>query len=118
MHFPLKVDKANASDGDMLRECLNSLTRGWTVVARDRSPITSPQSKKIAIFGISNILLKLYFKLNTLPLCGKLITTVEGKDGESEIMTQLRHFPVSDVVSYKYYIGRLKMYEDKYEEAR
>lgn len=33
-------------------------------------------------------------------------------------MDNLRLFPVSDVVMYKYYIGRLKMFEDKYEEAR
>ena len=64
---------------------------------------------------MSNILLKLYFKLNTLQLCGKLISTVEGNE---DIMANLRYFPVSDVVTYKYYIGRLKMYEDKYEDAR
>jgi hypothetical protein len=33
-------------------------------------------------------------------------------------MDNLKLFPVSDVVMYKYYIGRLKMFEDKYEEAR
>ena len=33
-------------------------------------------------------------------------------------MTNLKSFPVSDVVMYKYYIGRLNMFEDKYEDAR
>ncbi len=27
-------------------------------------------------------------------------------------------FPICDVVMYKYYIGRIRMFEDKYEEAR
>jgi len=27
-------------------------------------------------------------------------------------------FPTSDIVTYKYYLGRLKMFEDKYDEAR
>jgi nuclear mRNA export protein PCID2/THP1 len=61
------------------------------------------------------VLFKVYFKVNTLQLCGKLINVVEGPGG---IMDNLRLFPVSDVVMYKYYIGRLKMFEDKYEEAR
>ena len=33
-------------------------------------------------------------------------------------MSNIMLFPVSDVVTYKYYFGRLKMFEDKYEEAR
>ena len=33
-------------------------------------------------------------------------------------MDNLKFFPVSDVAMYKYYIGRLKMFEDRYEEAR
>ena len=58
---------------------------------------------------------KIYFKANTLQLCGKLINVVEGPGGT---MSNLRVFPVCDVVMYKYYIGRLKMFEDRYEEAR
>lgn len=33
-------------------------------------------------------------------------------------MANIMLFPASDVVTYKYYFGRLKMFEDKYEEAR
>ena len=33
-------------------------------------------------------------------------------------MDNLTLFPVSDVTMYKYYIGRLKMFEDRYEDAR
>jgi hypothetical protein len=110
---------ADASKGDVnnqcLRECLNSLTKGFTAVAKDRTPVSDPSSKKLAIFAITNVLFKVYFKLNTLQLCGKLINVVEGPGG---IMDNLRLFPVCDVVMYKYYIGRLKMFEDKYEEAR
>jgi nuclear mRNA export protein PCID2/THP1 len=110
---------ADAAKGDVnnqcLRECLNSLTKGFTAVAKDRTPVSDPSSKKLAIFAVTNVLFKVYFKLNTLQLCGKLINVVEGPGG---IMDNLRLFPVCDVVMYKYYIGRLKMFEDKYEEAR
>jgi hypothetical protein len=105
-------------------------------------------SKKLAIFAVTNVLFKIYFKVNTLQvsglvvcsvsynfaficspflccspfyisplpqLCGKLINVVEGPGG---IMDNLTLFPVSDVSMYKFYIGRLKMFEDRYEEAR
>lgn len=111
--------QADESKGDVnnqfLRESLGSLTKGFTVVAKDRTPVSDPSSKKLAIFAVTNVLFKVYFKVNTLQLCGKLINVVEGPGG---IMDNLRLFPVSDVVMYKYYIGRLKMFEDKYEEAR
>lgn len=67
------------------------------------------------MFAVTNVLFKAYFKLNTLQLCGKLINIVEGPSG---ILDNIRLFNVSEVVVYKYYIGRLKMFEDKYEEAR
>ena len=107
--------QADESKGDVnnqfLRESLGSLTKGFTVVAKDRTPVSDPSSKKLAIFAVTNVLFKVYFKVNTLQLCGKLINVVEGPGG---IMDNLRLFPVSDVVMYKYYIGRLKMFEDKY----
>lgn len=97
-----------------LRESLASLTKAFTVVAKDRTPLRTPGCKKLAIFGVTNVLFKIYFKVNTLQLCGKLISVIEGPGG---IMDQLQLFPVCDVVMYKYYLGRLKMFEDKYEEA-
>lgn len=116
---PRHHTQADESKGDVnnqfLRESLSSLTKGFTVVAKGRTPVSDPSSKKLAIFAVTNVLFKVYFKVNTLQLCGKLINVVEGPGG---IMDNLRLFPVSDVVMYKYYIGRLKMFEDKYEEAR
>jgi hypothetical protein len=79
--------------------------------------LSDPGSKKLAIFSVTNVLFKIYFKLNTLQLCGKLIEVVE-RPGASCATDSFRLFPVSDVVAYKYYVGRLKMYEDRYEEAR
>jgi nuclear mRNA export protein PCID2/THP1 len=36
----------------------------------------------------------------------------------TETLGDLRMFPISDIVTYKFYVGRLKMFEDRYEEAR
>ena len=46
-----------------------------------------------------------------------MINVVEGP-GSGGVMNNIQMFPVSDVVMYKYYNGRLKMFEDRYEEAR
>lgn len=80
-------------------------------MAKDRSG-----SKRLALFAITNTLFKVYFKVNTLQLCGKLINVVQGPG--STAMQNPQIFPVSDVVMYKYYLGRLKMFEDRYLEAR
>lgn len=82
-----------------------------------RGSFSEPDSKKLALFAVTNVLFKIYFKLNTLQLCSKLINVVE-RPGPSCATDQFQYFPVSDVVAYKYYVGRLKMFEDRYEEAR
>lgn len=112
---------ADASNNDenfkLLRESLNTLLKAFNLITKEKSPVTSPGSKKLAIFGITNILFKIYFKVNTLQLCGNLIRVIEMK-GPGSIMENLHLFNVCDVVMYKYYIGRLKMFEDRYEESR
>lgn len=108
-----KPDRERLSN-PCLRESQNSITRGFTLVKKDRKPLTDPNTRKRTLFAVTNVLFKIYFKLNTLQLCGKLINLVETRD----TMENLTMFPVSDVVTYKYYVGRLKMFEDQYEEAR
>lgn len=104
-------------DNENLRDALRNLTNGFNIVAKDRTPFTDPSSKKLALFGVTNVLFKIYFKLNTLQLCSKLINVVE-RPGALNALDHYMLFPVSDVVTYKFYIGRLKMFEDKYEDAR
>ena len=73
------------------------------------------------MFAVTNVLFKIYFKVNTLQLCSKLINVIELSNGNTNsngIFAQIVHYPISDVVMYYYYLGRLKLFEDKYEEAR
>jgi len=97
-----------------LRECQNSITRGFTLIAKDRLPITDPACKKRYLFSITNTLFKIYFRLNTLQLMGKLIKLVDSPS----VMANLKAFPCCDVVIYKFYVGRLNMFEDRLEDAR
>ena len=97
-----------------LRECQNSITRAFTLVAKDRLPLTDKNCKKLYLFSITNTLFKIYFKLNTLQLMGKLIKLVDSP----VVMNSLEAFSLCDVVTYKFYVGRLALFEDRYDEAR
>jgi hypothetical protein len=102
----------------LLRESISALLKAFNLVTKEKTSVNQQGgSKKLAIFGITNVLFKIYFKVNTLQLCGNLIRVIEMK-GPGSIMENLHLFPVCDVVMYKYYIGRLKMFEDRYEESR
>jgi hypothetical protein len=54
--------------------------------------------------------------MQTIQLCQKLINVIE--EPKSGIMENITFFSVSDVVMYKYYVGRLKLFEDKFQDAR
>jgi len=103
------------ADNEYLREAEMLLKGGFTVVAKDRTPVTQPSAKKLAIFIVTNVLFKIYFRLNTLHNATKIVNVVEGP---GTVLGDLEYFPVCDVVTYKYYIGRLRMFEDNFEEAR
>lgn len=108
---------ANDLNYKLMRESISALLKAFNLVTKEKSPVSQQGSKKLAIFGVTNVLFKIYFKVNTLQLCGNLIRVIEMK-GPGSIMENLHLFPVCDVVMYKYYIGRLKMFEDRYEESR
>ena len=51
-------------------------------------------------------LFRIYFRLNTLRLCKNLIAAVERLD--------FGLFPASSRVTYKFFVGRLAIYDDQY----
>ena len=110
------VDKFKKDDNrSTLNIALNELQSRFKGLVRERTPVTSTTSKKHAMFVITNVLFKAYFSLNNLNLCQKLINFVDGPSGVNS--SNLFYFPVCDVVMYKFYVGRMKMFQDNYEEA-
>ena len=76
----------------------------------DRSALAT--SKKLGCLFIIVHLFKLYFRLNNLKLCTFLIKM------EAQLPQPLAaHYPRAQVVAYQYYLGRLQVFEEKYEEA-
>mmetsp|Transcript_13805 Transcript_13805/g.24755 ORF Transcript_13805/g.24755 Transcript_13805/m.24755 type:complete len:240 (+) Transcript_13805:1-720(+) len=67
-------------------------------------------SKKAGVLAIVNILFGMYFRLNILRLCKNLIRPVETRKlHESGGM--------ADMVTYRFFIGRLNMFEDQHQNA-
>jgi hypothetical protein len=71
------------------------------------APYDSNGSKKAGVLAIVNELFAIYFRLNNLRLCKNLIRPVETRKlNENGTM--------GDMVAYRYFIGRLNMFEDKH----
>ena len=70
------------------------------------------QSKKWGALGVVNVLFAMYFKLNQLRQCKFLINAVEGVG-----FPPLEQFPVPQVVTYRYFAGRLAMFDDNFARA-
>ena len=67
------------------------------------------KEKKLALLEIINTLFKVYFQLNTLRLCKTLINAVNSKQ-----FLEFDMFPASQRVTYRYFTGRLNIFDEKY----
>jgi len=74
------------------------------------APLSEAGSKKVGVLYIVNQLFSMYFTLNTLRLCKNLLKPVE---------TSKLHCSGNkgNMVTYRYFVGRLMMFEDQYETA-
>jgi len=70
------------------------------------------QSKKTGSLFIIVHLFKIYFKINNLRLCSFLVNMVR-----NPTFPRMETFPLSQTVSYHYYLGRLKIFEQDYPTA-
>ncbi len=67
-------------------------------------------SRKLGCLFVIVHLFKIYFRLNSLKLCTYLIKNASG-------LPTFSLFPLSHVVSYNYYLGRLMIFEEQYDKA-
>lgn len=112
-----KADKFTRDLGHKyLRETEPVLKKGLAVFLRDKLPIDDPLSKKVGIMAVTNVIFKLYFALDMFNHVSMTLKSIE--QNAPDCMTQTDHFSVSDVATFKYYFGRINMFQDKLEEAR
>lgn len=94
-----------------LEEAERVLKRGFTVTNNDRRSMEEG-SRKAGTLGVINQLLKVYFRLNNLRLCGNLTRTVNAPN-----FPDFESFPPQDRVTYRFYSGRLHLYDDRIAQA-
>ncbi|KAI8374387.1 uncharacterized protein BYT42DRAFT_500193 [Radiomyces spectabilis] len=68
-------------------------------------------SKRQGIFYVTNLAFKVYFKLNSVRLCQTFISNI--RTGEVD----LREFPMAQQVTYRYYLGRYFLYQNRLRKA-
>ena len=108
--------EADSQDHAKLQNAVTLLQESFSRSFNDRkelipdAPYNEEGSKKAGVLFIVNELFSIYFQLNTLRLCKNLLRPVEGKKLHQQgTMGQL--------VTYRYYVGRLNLFEDQYAEA-
>lgn len=101
----------NRRKGTKLESAEPILKRAFTVVNNDRR-VVGDDSRRIGVLGIMNQLLMVYFTINNLGLCNHVIKTATQPN-----FPPFDVFPLSNRITYKFYEGRYKLYEDKFAES-
>lgn len=106
-------------DKSRLNQAASLLQDSYSKTSNDRSKIAQASpvgqydftgSKKVGTLGVVNELFCIYFALNTLRLCTNLIKPVEAKKLHMQGTS-------SEMVTYRYYAGRLSLFEDNFGSA-
>jgi hypothetical protein len=112
-----------SSDNAKLQNAVTLLQESFSRTFNDRRELQMPLqpddppvldalegSKKAGVLQIVNELFSIYFTLNTLRLCKNLLRPVESRKLHL-------HGTRAEMVTYRYYTGRLNLFEDLYPEA-
>jgi len=117
-----------------LEEAARLLQKSFQCTITDRSPIA--ESKKWGTLHVINDLFQIYFELNNLRLCQNLIRPVELKsflkerdlDAMGNVVSYTeqalagdaiygQQFAIAQLVTYKYFVGRLSMLNSQFDKA-
>jgi len=94
----------------LLQESFSKTLNDRTEHLGDEEEFSVDGTKKVGVLIIVNYLFAMYFRLNTLRLCRNLLRPVESRFLHEKGST-------GSMVTYRYYVGRLKMFEDQYKDA-
>mmetsp|Transcript_19559 Transcript_19559/g.42193 ORF Transcript_19559/g.42193 Transcript_19559/m.42193 type:complete len:402 (+) Transcript_19559:100-1305(+) len=104
------------NDHSRLQNAVTLLQESFSKTLNDRrefdprAPLDENGSKKAGVLFIVNQLFAMYFRLNTLRLCKNLVRPVESRNLN-------KSGKMGEMVTYRYFVGRLNMFEDQYEDA-
>lgn len=80
------------------------------------SPYSAPleESRKWALYYVTNLLFKTYFRLNSISLCKTVLRALAAAASD---MPPLENYPKAHQVTYKYYLGVIHFLEEDYARA-
>lgn len=100
--------KGQGKPANKLEDCTNQLRSCFSVCMQG----AGNREKKKAALEIVNVSFKILFRINSLHLCKTLVRPVD-----SPAFPAFHTFPASQRVTYKYYRGRLHVFNEEYTEA-
>jgi len=95
--------------GEMLEKAADGLMACFRVCASD-SRSAPANSKKWGMLNLVNQLFKIYFRINKLHLCKPLTRAIDSLPIKDK-------FSLSQLVTYRYYVGRKCMFENDFKSA-
>lgn len=96
-----------------LRDCSEKLQKGFAVCMNDRTDISDPLSKKRGVINLIVAAFRIYFKIGNYRSCKHMINPVERSIRNEPSIVDSPFIPKADLVTYRYYKGRLNVFEDK-----
>ncbi|KKY22788.1 putative cop9 signalosome complex subunit [Phaeomoniella chlamydospora] len=102
----------NFGKNEKLEQAAWIINRMFTLCLNDRSPIE--ESRKWGIYGTTGLLFKTYFRLNSVNLTKNVLRAL---DASQDDLPPLQSFPISHVVTFKYYRGVIAFLDENYSEA-
>lgn len=102
-------DGGSGKPGEILEKAAECLMACFRVCAAD-SRSSEDDTKRHGMLNLVNQLFKVYFKINKLHLCKPLIRAID-----SSVLKD--RFPLSERVTYNYFVGRKAMFDSDYKAA-
>ncbi|XP_059163667.1 PCI domain-containing protein 2-like isoform X2 [Physella acuta] len=103
------VKRNKGKVGEKLEKAAELLMNLFRVCASDNRAAIE-DSKKWGMLNLVNQLFKIYFKINKLHLCKPLIRAIENLPIKDK-------FSLSQLVTYRFYVGRKAMFDSDYKSA-
>ncbi|CAG9803681.1 unnamed protein product [Chironomus riparius] len=98
-----------AKRGHLMEKAAECLMSCFRICAGD-SRTEVKDTKRIGMLHLVNQMFKVYFRINKLHLCKPLIRAIDSLSFKDQ-------FPISQQITYKYFVGRKAMYDSDYKTS-
>lgn len=95
--------------GQLLEKAAECLMSCFRVCGADNRT-EEKDSKRLGMLHLVNQMIKVYFRINKLHLCTPLIKAINNLPFKDSL-------PITQQVTYKYFVGRKEMYESNYKKS-